>query len=179
MCSALVKFILLTEVHEEFSWGFKWKFQVDEVVYELTHSVEDYILRQNFRNLHRLWLRFTISLRTSSSSRLWSLSLTLWSLTIIPVSRTSSTRCSFHWAIWFASATSSWYFFTRCTEKARFHFAAYRAEAHRRKQASCSISKAHRWCVLCLLLCLLLILLSFFLRLDSVMELEIDESLQA
>ena len=177
MCPTLVKLILLTEVHKEFSWWFKWKFQVDEVVYELTHSIEDDILRQNFRNFHRLWLRFSISFWTSSCG-LSTLCLTLCTLIIILVCCTSSTWCSFSLAIWFVSTISSSNFFARSAKKARFHFAAYRAEPHRGEQASCSIGKAHGWGVLCLLCSLLLILFSFFLWLDGVMELEIDESLE-
>ena len=176
MCPTLVKLILLTEVHKEFSWGFKWKFQVDEVVYELTHSIEDYVLRQNFRNFHRLWLRFSISFWTSSCG-LSALCLTLCALIIILAGCASGTWCSFSLAIWFVTISTS-YFFARSAEKARFHFAAYRAEPHRGEQASSSIGKAHGWGVLCLLCSLLLILPSFFLRLDGVMELEIDESLE-
>ena len=164
-------------MHKEFSWGFEWKFQVDEVVYELTHSIEDDILRQDFRNFHRLWLRFSISFGTSSCG-LSALCLTLCALTIVLACRSPGTWCAFSLAIWFVSTISTCNFFTRSAEKAWFHFAAYGAEPHRGEQASSSISKAHGWGVLCLLCSLLLILFSFFLRLDGVMELEIYESLK-
>ena len=52
MCPALVQLILFAEVHEELSRGLERKLQIDEVVYELTHGVEDDILGQNFRNFH-------------------------------------------------------------------------------------------------------------------------------
>ena len=54
MGSALVEFILITELQKYLLCCFEWELEVDEVVEELRESIEDNILRQRLRYFHRL-----------------------------------------------------------------------------------------------------------------------------
>ena len=168
MSATLVKLILLTEVHQELSWRFKWQFKIDEIVDKLAHGVEDDILGEDFGDLHCLRFCLAVGLTTSfvvlATSRLtccWSIVIVLWAtLLIVEASRTI--------LIWSFISMS-----TATAKEAALELAAQTGESHRRKQTTSSLRDT--WCG-CLGLHFRL-LSGLLLRLDRVVEFKIDQSL--
>ena len=60
MGPSLVKLVLLAEMHEQLARGLEGQLQVDEVGDELTRCVEDDVLGEHLRYLHRLWFGLTV-----------------------------------------------------------------------------------------------------------------------